>query len=129
MTRQCRIIPFQPDIRPVLEAADVLVLTSEEESFGLVLIEAGAYECPVVATRTQGPQEIVVDGETGYLVEPGNEEQLAEKLELLTSSAALRKKMGRAGANRVRELFSAEKNTAKIETVFRKALSIHSQPE
>ena len=118
----CRIMPFQDDVRPLLEAADVLVLTSREESFGLVLVEAAAYGKPVVATRTQGPSEIVVDGQTGLLVDPGDEIDLAAKLDRLIANPHERETMGKAGASRAAELFSAPKNTRKIEEVFAELL-------
>jgi len=123
LENRCRIIPFQDNIWPLLHVADILVLTSHEESFGLVLIEAGACGRPVVATRTQGPAEIVVDGETGFLIEPGDEVQLAAKLDQLVEDRLLREEMGRAGAIRVNELFSASRNTAKIQAVFEEVLS------
>lgn len=118
----CRLIPFQDDVRPLLEAADVLVLTSQEESFGLVLVEAGAYGKPVVATRSQGPAEIVADGRTGWLVDPDDEADLAAKLERLIANPQQRDAMGRAGAQRAAELFSAPNNTRKIEEIFAELL-------
>ena len=118
----CRLIPFQDDVRPLLEAADVLALTSQEESFGLVLVEAGAYGKPVVATRSQGPAEIVADGQTGFLVDPDDEADLAAKLERLIANPQERDTMGKAGAERVAELFSARKNTQKIEALFAELL-------
>lgn len=113
----CRLIGFQHDVRPLLQAADLLVLTSREESFGLVLIEAGACGRPVVATRTQGPTEIVVEGATGFLVDVDDVGGLADKVRLLMRDEPLRRRMGEAAARRVEELFSPEKNTRKIEQV------------
>lgn len=125
LENSCRIVPFQEDIRPILAACDVLVLSSEEESFGLVLVEAGACGKPVVATRVEGPAEIVVDGETGFLVEPGDDAALAEKIERLMADPRQRQSMGKAGARRVAKLFSAEKNTRKLESVFDEVLADH----
>ena len=115
---RCQVIPFQNDIWSLLRASDILVLTSDEESFGLVLVEAGACERPVVATRTQGPSEIVVDGGTGFLIEPGNEIELAQRLDQLIADIPLREKMGKAAAVRVNELFSARKHATRIQEVF-----------
>lgn len=119
---RCRLLPFQEDVRPLLASADVLVLTSREESFGLVLVEAGAYGKPVVATRTQGPAEIVVDGQTGFLVDPGDEAALAARLDQLIADPQQRWALGRAGAARVAQWFSPEKNTRKIEAVLEELL-------
>jgi glycosyltransferase involved in cell wall biosynthesis len=118
----CLILDFQEDIRWVLEMIDLLVLPSKEESFGLVLVEAGAYGKPVIATRTEGPCEIVVDGETGFLVRPDDPEELAGRMEQVLSGAADGERMGRAAARRVQELFSAPRNAARTEEVLRDVL-------
>lgn len=124
---RCRILPFQDDIRPIMAAADLLVLTSREESFGLVLVEAGACGHPVVATRSQGPVEIVDDGVTGYLVDQDDEAQLADRVDRLAVDADARTTMGRAGARRVDELFSPEKNTRLIQDLIDDVLQARRQ--
>jgi glycosyltransferase involved in cell wall biosynthesis len=122
----CRLLPFQVDAQSLLRAADALVLTSDEESFGLVLVEAGACELPVVATRTQGPAEIVDDGQTGFLIGPGNEAELATCLDRLIHDRDLRQDMGRKAAAHVADLFSAAKNTARIQAVFDELLGVEA---
>jgi glycosyltransferase involved in cell wall biosynthesis len=117
LERICSLIDFQPDVSVIMRCIDLLVLPSREESFGLVLVEAGALGKPVIATRTQGPTEIVVDGETGFLVDVDNEVQLAEKIETLLSCESERQRMGTAASRRVHELFSAARNTRKVEQV------------
>jgi len=119
---RCRLVPFQEEVRPVLEAADLLVLTSQEESFGLVLVEAAAHEKPVVATRTQGPAEIVVDGQTGVLVDTDDEAALAAALDELAADPQKRETMGRAAARRAAQRFSPVANTRQIESVFDEVL-------
>jgi glycosyltransferase involved in cell wall biosynthesis len=119
---RCRLVPFQEDVRPVLQAADVLALTSREESFGLVLVEAAAQKRPAVATRTQGPAEIVVDGLTGLLVEPDDEAGLAAAIDRLAADPPLRLRLGQAAARRACELYSPERNTRQIEAVFEEVL-------
>ena len=79
------------DIANVLQSADLMVLNSVDEPFGLVLVEAMSCGTPVLATRVGGIPEIVSDGETGWLVESGDSDALAERLLELTmggSSAA-----------------------------------------
>lgn len=117
-----RIVPFQDDVRPLLAAADVLALTSREESFGLVLAEAADCGRGAVATRTQGPAEIVVDGQTGLLVPPDDPPALAAALDRLADDPARCRALGQSAARRAAELFSAEANTRKIEAVFREVL-------
>lgn len=114
----CRIVPFQDDIRPLLAVGDVAVLTSTEESFGLVLVEAGIFGIPAVATRVEGPRHIIADGETGFLIPPDDDVTLAEKLDQLTENVALRKEMGERMRCRVETLFNPAENTREIQEIF-----------
>jgi glycosyltransferase involved in cell wall biosynthesis len=119
---RCRVLPFQPDVTGVLSATDVLVLSSRQESFGLVLVEAAAYGKPVIATRTEGPSEIVVDGVTGFLVSPDDEAELARRLADLFGSGVDRQGMGEAAARRAHDLFSATEYANKIQQIIDEAL-------
>jgi starch synthase len=91
--------------------ATVFVCPSIYEPFGLVILEAMACETPVVASRVGGIPEIVVEGETGYLVNfdpddlDGFTSALAERMEKLLSDAALAARMGKAGRDRVLKHF------------------------
>lgn len=122
LSERCRIIDFQDDIRWVLETIDLLVLPSREESFGLVLVEAGSFGKPVIATRTEGPSEIIVDGVTGFLVPSDDAEALAERIGRFLRGEVDAEQMGRAGARRVEEMFSAPRNSAKIEAMIQEVL-------
>ena len=73
-------LPGRTDIRDWLERADVFVHSSRWEGFGIVLLEAMLAGLPVVATRVSAVPEVVADGETGLLVEPGDDTGLAEAL-------------------------------------------------
>ncbi len=76
--------------------SEIFVLPSRDEGFGMVLLEAMDFSLPVVSYSCKaGPGEIVIDGENGYLVEPGNVEMFAGKLELLMKDEELRRRMGR----------------------------------
>lgn len=74
--------------------AKFLVLSSDEEGFGLVLIEAMASGIPVVSTACGGPEDIVSDGEDGFLVPTGDADALAEAMERLVGDSDLRRRMG-----------------------------------
>jgi len=86
--------------------ADVLVNPSLSEAFGMSLAEAMAAEIPVVAARVGGMTEVVAEGKTGLLFDSGDASALAEALLYLLSDEELRKSMGKAGRQRVLELFS-----------------------
>lgn len=120
-----RIHDFEPDVRPWLAACDVLALTSRQESFGLVLLEAAAFGKPVIATRTEGPGEIVREGETGMLVPPGDAAALAETLAVLAGSRNLRRKMGQAARQVVFEHFSADRYVRAVHAVWAECWEPH----
>ena len=99
------LIPHEQKIK-LYQAADVFVQPSVwSEPFGMGIIEAMACQVPVVATRVGGIPEIVEDGRTGFLVEPGDSRSLAHAILELLSNEDLRRKMGKVGRKRV-ERFS-----------------------
>jgi glycosyltransferase involved in cell wall biosynthesis len=70
----------QPEVSSFLNAADVQVLASVREQFGLVLVEGMACGVPAIAVNRLGPAEIIDDGRTGWLVEPDDTGQLADAI-------------------------------------------------
>ena len=92
---KCLFVGKQPRIVDYLSAADVLLLPSEQESFGLAALEAMACEVPVIASRVGGIPEVVTDGETGFLSEVGDLERMAEDAARLLSDITLRREMGK----------------------------------
>ena len=92
---KCSFVGKQPKIVDYLSAADVLLLPSEQESFGLAALEAMACEVPVIASRVGGIPEVVTDGETGFLSEVGDIQKMAEDAVRLLADDDLRRKMGR----------------------------------
>jgi len=91
----CVFVGKQPKIVDYLSAADVLLLPSEQESFGLAALEAMACEVPVIASRVGGVPEVVTDGETGFLSEVGDVDKMAEDAARLLADATLRSEMGK----------------------------------
>jgi glycosyltransferase involved in cell wall biosynthesis len=88
------------------------------EPFGIPVIEAMAAGLPVIATRGGALPEVVVDGETGILVERGDTKGLAAALAKLLADPHLRQRMGAAGRKRVRQLFTWERSVARLEELY-----------
>ncbi len=117
------------DPKPAYAAMDIFVLPSARaESFGLVVIEAMAMGCPVVATAIGGPVSIVAEGETGFLVPPGDAAALADKLELLLRDATIRERMAAAGRTRLETKFSFANTINEMEALYREVLNEPAGP-
>jgi glycosyltransferase involved in cell wall biosynthesis len=99
-------LPGRVEPRDWLARADVFAHTSRWEGFGIVLLEAMLAGLPVVATRASAIPEIVIDGETGLLVSPGDVDGVAAALATLLADDALRRRLGEAGTKRARTEFS-----------------------
>ncbi len=111
------------DVRPALAALDVFVHPGDPEPFGLVNIEAMAMGRPVVAFAHGALPEIVLDGETGLLVAPGDEAALAAAVVGLLGSPARRREMGQAGRTCAEQCFTAERMAAEVALALSQALS------
>ncbi|HEU4401134.1 MAG TPA: glycosyltransferase [Candidatus Polarisedimenticolia bacterium] len=107
------------DIAAVMRALDLLVLPSIWEGFGLSLLEAMAAGLPVVASRVGGVPEVVVDGETGVLVPPGDPQALASACAALLRDRPRLERLGRAGRERVERLFRIERLVRETADLYR----------
>lgn len=94
------------ELRSAYRDCDAFVAPSRYESFGLVYVEAMAWAKPVVGCRAGGIPEVVVEGESGLLVNPGDVDDLRANLVRLLGNPSLRLQMGRAGRARVQSQFS-----------------------
>ena len=110
---------FRPDVNNVMNALDVLTLPSTwKEPCAAVVQQAMALSKPVIGTDTGGTPEMIVEGETGLLVPPGDSQALADAIARLAGDAFLRKRMGASGRERVSELFTLSVMTDKIEALY-----------
>jgi N-acetyl-alpha-D-glucosaminyl L-malate synthase BshA len=96
---KCSFVGKQPKIVDYLSASDVLLLPSEQESFGLAALEAMACEVPVIASRVGGIPEVVEDGETGFLSAVGDVDKMAADAAKLLTDPELRVAMGQRARN------------------------------
>ncbi len=106
------------DIPELLPLFDVAVLCSQSEIFGISLLEYMISEKAIVATKVGGIPEVIVDGETGLLVEPGNPATLADGIVKLLTDTPYAKKLGKAAKERAVNVFSIEAMVNKIEVLF-----------
>ena len=117
------LLPGRTDIRDWLERADVFVHTSRWEGFGIVLLEAMLAGLPVVATRVSAVPEVVADGDTGVLLEPGDVDGLAAALQALLADRERARALGDAGKRRAREQFSVARMAERTQAVYDEVLS------
>ncbi len=113
---------FRRDVADMMASFDILAFPSHAESFGVVLIEAMAMELPVVSTNCDGVLDIVVNGVTGLFVAPRDAAALAAVLGTLVDSPALRRRLGRAGRQRVLKLFDRDRQMVRLEQIYREVL-------
>src|SRR5206468_3276922 len=98
----------------------VFVMSSVTEGLGTSLLDAMAAGKPVVATIAGGIPEVVIDGETGFLVRPRDHDAMAAAIVKLLKDDALRHRMGEAGRARVRAIFSAERMVQETLRVYQR---------
>ncbi len=112
-----------PNIADYLSVADLILVPSEMESFGLAALEAMACEVPVIATNVGGLPEVVIDGVNGYLVELGDTQSMAERSVELLLDEEKRLKMGSCGRAWAVERFNTEKVIPLYERVYERVES------
>ena len=114
---------FRQDLPDLLPCLDLLVHPATLEGLGVILLQAGASELPVVASAAGGIPEVVVHGETGLLVPPGDPEALSSAVSSLLADPDRARAMGEAGSARVRETFSVDRMVEGNLSVYREILS------
>ncbi|ADO57047.1 N-acetyl-alpha-D-glucosaminyl L-malate synthase [Paenibacillus jamilae] len=112
----------QDQIAEVISMADVLLLPSEKESFGLVALEAMACGVPTIGSQAGGVPELVVHGSTGYLAEIGNTEAMADYAVELLSDEAMAERFREACLTRARTVFCDELITRQYEEIYYRVL-------
>jgi glycosyltransferase involved in cell wall biosynthesis len=115
-TGRCASVP------DLLAASDICVLSSQAEGFSNSILEYMAAGRVVVATNVGGASEAIVEGETGYLVNAGDDAAMAERLVELLKDPELRRAMGRNGRRVVEERFSLESRLSNTSALYKRML-------
>ena len=113
---------FQEDVDSFMQKIDFLVVPSIAfESFGMVILEAMKFKKPVICSDFGGMKEVVEDGVTGLVIPSGDALELAKAITKLLTDANLRNKMGEAGYQRLKRLFTSEKMAANYDAFLQKS--------
>jgi glycosyltransferase involved in cell wall biosynthesis len=122
--RDTLFLGYQQDVAPLYAAFDALVLPSSNEGTPVSVIEALAARTPVVATRVGGVPDVVREGDDGFLVDPGDTDALAERLERLASDPKLRERMGAAARSRVLSRYAVDRLVDDVDRLYRNLLRV-----
>lgn len=119
---------WRTDITNIIADLDVLVQASTTFPEGLpnTIIEAMALKKPVVATQISGPSDIVVNGETGFLVPPADIKAMSEKILHLLNNPLRAEKMGASGKGMVEQFFNIQTILREIEKVYKELANLHN---
>ncbi len=117
-----RFVGVVDDIAPILKSADLLLLPSETESFGLAALEAMASGVPVVASDVGGLPEVVEHGVSGFLAPVGDVEAMADYSMKILLDCAVEKRFARAARKRAVEHFSYESIVPRYEAIYERLL-------
>ena len=116
---------FRADVLSFVAAFDLFVMSSLFEGLGTSLLDAMAVAKPIVASDTGGIPEVVVHNDTGLLVPPRDTQALARAISTLLKDGARREGMGRAGLDRVRQIFSADRMVERTLEVYQQHAGHH----
>jgi N-acetyl-alpha-D-glucosaminyl L-malate synthase BshA len=111
-----------PNLEEILGSCDLFLLPSESESFGMAALEAMASEVPVIATATGGLPEVVIEGETGYLLPIGDVEGMATRGIEILGNDELRVTMGRRGRQAAIDLFDEDKIVPRYREMYERVI-------
>jgi glycosyltransferase involved in cell wall biosynthesis len=122
ISKWVRFLGMRSDVPDLLQMADVFALPSLWEGLPIALLEAMGAGLPVIATRVEGVEEMIVDGENGLLVQPADSESLKTGLMRLLAHLDLRVNLGTAGRALVESSFSLEQMGKRYEDLFLRLL-------
>lgn len=118
LERHVFLAGFRVDALELTKGCDIFAISSITEGLSVALIDAMAMSKPVVATTAGGIPEVMLDGETGYLVAPRDHRAMADRLVYLLKHPAARQRMGQAAYVRVRDAFNVERMIDETAAVY-----------
>ena len=118
ISQQVEMLGAQEAVLPLLSAADVFLLPSAQESFGLAALEAMACEVPVVASRVGGLPEVIEHGVSGFLHVPSDLDGMAANAVTMLTDATAHNRISTAACRRVREQFCSERVVPMYESYY-----------
>lgn len=122
LEKRVRFLGFREDVSALLSIMDIFVLPSLSEGLSIALLGAMAGGKPVIATHVGGNPELVVEGETGFLVPPRDSDALATKLLVLLADKDRRSNLGENGRKRVQQSFSFQAMVTKYQELYENCL-------
>ena len=123
VARSCLFLGYQEDVAPFYAISDAVVLTSANEGTPVTIIEALAAGRPVVVTAVGGVGDVVEDGVTGYLVDAGDADAMADRLAQLAADPSLAAALGAEGRRRVTERYAVSRLVDDVDRLYRSLLA------
>lgn len=117
LNNRVKLLGFRSDVKELYEAADMFVFPSFREGLSISLMEAMAAGVPVVASRIRGNVDLIEDGVNGFLCDPNDASEFAEKIKLLVDNVELREKMGKSNLMTIRK-FSTETVIEEMKKIY-----------
>jgi glycosyltransferase involved in cell wall biosynthesis len=124
IARRLHFLGYREDLLSVYATFDLFLLSSRREGICNSLLEAMAMGLPVVTTDAGGTRELVLDGQTGFILQPGDVHGLARAVAALADDASLRRRMGQAGRERVERAFSFRHRLQRVEAFYATVLGL-----
>jgi glycosyltransferase involved in cell wall biosynthesis len=121
--RSCHFTGFRSDVGSIYASADAVVLTSANEGTPVSVIEAQAAGLPVVSTDVGGVRDVVADGQSGFVVSPGDPDAVAERLARLAVAPELRERFGQEGRARAGSRYSVPRLVRDVDLLYRELLA------
>ena len=119
--------PNSAELKQLYFDCDIFCLPTQADCLPMALSEAGAAGLPCVSTQIAAIPEIVIDGETGFLIPPGSVSALENALQRLIDDEPLRLSMSRAAFDLTSQRFDAEKNTAQLIALLKQTIADHKK--